>query len=41
MVFKFQARRGADPLRWMWDYHIDWDAPALASSTELVGSQRL
>jgi 2-polyprenyl-6-methoxyphenol hydroxylase-like FAD-dependent oxidoreductase len=41
MVFKFQARRGADPLRWMWDYHIDWDAPALASSTELVGSQRV
>lgn len=27
VVMRFMFRHGRDPLRWMWDHHIDWDAP--------------
>jgi FAD-dependent urate hydroxylase len=27
IVMRRMFRDGRDPLRWMWDHHIDWDAP--------------
>jgi 2-polyprenyl-6-methoxyphenol hydroxylase-like FAD-dependent oxidoreductase len=29
-------RNGRDPLRWMWDHHIDWDTPVAAPAPTAV-----
>ena len=43
MVFRFQARRGGDPLRWMWDHDSRFvlspaEMPTRARIEDLIGS---
>ncbi|MCZ2860865.1 FAD-dependent oxidoreductase [Blastococcus sp. VKM Ac-2987] len=36
IVMRRLFRDGRDPLRWMWDHHIDWDAPVTAPAATAV-----
>ncbi|MGY1706786.1 FAD-dependent oxidoreductase [Geodermatophilus sp. SYSU D00697] len=36
IVMRRLFRDGRDPLRWMWDHHIDWDTPVTAPAPTAV-----
>jgi 2-polyprenyl-6-methoxyphenol hydroxylase-like FAD-dependent oxidoreductase len=36
LVMRRLFRDGRDPLRWIWDHHIDWDTPVTAPAPTAV-----
>jgi FAD-dependent urate hydroxylase len=36
IVMRQLFRNGRDPLRWMWDHHIDWETPVTAPAPQAV-----